>query len=178
MLIWTKEILEIYKEQLELILEYTLAAWSKGHQIETNILTHIFHARRHRNCSAGKYSLAIAPNKKFYLCPAFYFENIKEDLAIGTLESGINNVYEQFCELDKSKLCDHCDANHCSKCIFMSKIKTNELCVPPEILCIKSNMEREMSKIFYDSIRNTQPEMTFENPLVGSVSELDPLLRL
>lgn len=175
---WTKMHLEIYKAHLEKISNIIFDEWMNGNKLECNAITHIFHYSEHKICSAGSYSLTIAPDKKFYICPAFYFEKSNVDCEIGTLDSGINNPYYDFCKIEKSKLCSLCDANHCTKCAFVSKVRTEEFCVPAEILCLKNNMEREISKTFYDRIVQTGRNFNITNPLKSHLTEFDPLLRI
>lgn len=175
---WSKADLDLYKENLEKISNIIYEIWMQGRRLETNVITHIFHNTYHKICTAGTYSLAIAPNMKFYICPAFYFDNKSPTCNIGSLESGIHNPYFDFCKIEKSKLCSFCDANHCTKCAFISKTRTNEFCVPPEILCLKSNIEREISKKLYDLITLGENKFKIKNHLPHHITELDPLLRI
>lgn len=175
---WNKIQLQTYREQLELISKIVMHEWLSGNRLETNIITHIFHHSQHKVCSSGTYTLTVAPNKKLYLCPAFYFEKCSEIYDIGSIDTALNNKYFEYCKIEKSKLCAYCDANHCTKCIFVSKAKTNEFCVPPEILCLKSNIEREVSKAFLDAIAESGNTFRISNHLTKHVTMLDPLERI
>ena len=167
-----------YKCTLYDIADFLVDCWRTGNFVELNVITHIFHFTKHKECKAGTYSITLAPDNNFYICPAFYFEKNSEVKSIGDLFSGISNNYEKFCSIEKSKLCKTCDAYHCSKCVSLCKAKTNEFCVAPEILCLKSNIEREVSRYFYDLISKDKVAYRFENKITSPLKELDPLLRL
>lgn len=74
----------------------------------------------------GDTSITLAPDEKFYVCPAF-FKDEKEE-SIGTLIDGnilIKNkhLYEQ----EYFPICQVCDAYHCSKCVYHNKKHTINL---------------------------------------------------
>ena len=165
-----------YQKVINQVSEILAFSWVRGRKVDINILTHIFHYDYHNECKAGTYSLSIAPNLRFYPCPAFYYDD-ENDWSIGSLNEGITNKYRELCKIEKSKLCNSCDSYHCSKCIYISKKMTNEFCVPSEELCIKSNIEREASRHFCEILEKNNMLNAVKHPVSSAITFLDPLLR-
>lgn len=176
---FTRPLLNEYASQLDRLVKIIFEYWKSGKNVEINVLTHILHFDKHKECSAGNYSLALAPNGNFYICPAFYFDDsIYDKFNIGNIKDGVNNVYQEFCKIEKSKICGYCDAYHCSKCSFISKKKTNEFCVPSELSCLKSNIEREKSRIFVALLTENHMLENIRNPISQPITHLDPLHKM
>ena len=168
-----------YRNTLERLANIVFKYWSEGRKIEIDILTHILNFKNHKECKAGTYSITLGPDRKFYLCPAFYFdENSLGDYSIGTLDTGINNRYEKLFNISTSKICDFCDAYQCTKCSFVSKKRTNEFCVPPEIFCLKGNIEREASRYFCKLLSDNNLSELAHNLITQPLTNLDPILRI
>ena len=142
-----------YKKQLKEISKYVKSKWEKSEFVNINLLTHILEENHDSACLAGINKFAVGLDGRFYLCPAFYFDHsLRNKFCIGDLDSGINNKYKMICDYNKCSGCRDCGAKQCNKCIYLNLTHTGELCVPPEAECIKSNIEREISIEFMDSI--------------------------
>ncbi len=61
-----------------------------------NVLPHL-DERNH--CTAGQFEFALAPNGKFYVCPAYYFNDSND--SVGDLETGIQVVESELFSLRK-----------------------------------------------------------------------------
>ncbi|MCK4258657.1 MAG: radical SAM peptide maturase, CXXX-repeat target family [Halanaerobiales bacterium] len=140
----TNEELSIYENELLKIAEYLAEQLSSGRYLELNVLSDAIHLEKMANCNAGLDSFALAPDGKFYLCPAFYYTENGD--AVGTVEEGINFNYREFLTGEKSSLCSACDAYHCRRCIYQNKMQTKEYLIPGKVQCVVSHIERKMSK--------------------------------
>lgn len=88
------------------------------------------------NCFAGEKNITLAPDGKFYFCPAFYFgQNIDVDL----------EKAKKLTLLSKAPICDHCDAYQCNRCIYKNYAGTGELNTPTKIQCLTAHLERKVS---------------------------------
>ena len=118
------------------------------------------------NCGAGVNNITIAPNGKFYLCPAFYYDERMgidtnmdyrkciTDRSVGDLETGLNIKNESLLTLDHSPLCKLCDAYHCNRCIWLNQKLTSEINTPSHQQCVMSHVERNSSMRLSAKMRN------------------------
>ncbi len=97
------------------------------------------------NCNAGENNLTLAPNGKFYICPAFYYD---DEQAVGNLQEGINIKNQQLYKLEYAPLCRECDSYHCKRCVWMNKKTTLEVNTPSHEQCVVSHLERNAAREF------------------------------
>ncbi len=97
------------------------------------------HLEERNNCTAGTFEFALAPNGRFYICPAYYFED-SEDY-VGDLQTGIRVVESELFSIEKAKKCLKCRVNHCQRCSFLNKKATHMVNVPAENQCKAGEME-------------------------------------
>ena len=103
---------------------------------EVNILTDIFYLKEHENCGAGRYTFALAPNRKFYTCPAYFAEK-KE--SVGDLKKGIHIENEHLLDSKFAPLCNECDTYQCENCVYINQLYTKEVNVSPSFQCKKKS---------------------------------------
>lgn len=115
-----------------------------GHNVNTNILTDRIALEEMNNCGAGDTSIALAPNGKFYPCPAFYYSEIPYG-EIGDIDNGIRENNHELYSLERSPLCRRCDAFHCKRCVWLNKLMTNEINIPSRQQCLMAHVERNAS---------------------------------
>lgn len=128
--------LQSYEEQLKVISDILLAYLEKGEHKEVRQLTDRIFAKKMNNCFAGEKNITLAPDGKFYFCPAFYFgQNIDVDL----------EKAKKLTLLSKAPICDHCDAYQCNRCIYKNYAGTGELNTPTKIQCLTAHLERKVS---------------------------------
>lgn len=95
------------------------------------------------NCGAGDSNITLAPNGKFYVCPAFYYEN--NDDSIGDLKNGLDIKNKQLYRLDHAPICRHCDAWQCKRCVWLNRKTTFEANTPSHEQCVIAHLERKAS---------------------------------
>ena len=106
-----------------------------------------------QNCNAGIDHITIAPNGKFYICPAFYYDDVNN--SVGDIKSGLNIKNSQLLELNHAPICKICDAYHCKRCVWLNKKITLEINTPSHQQCVLSHAEREVSRILLSDLHNT-----------------------
>ena len=70
----------------------------KGRSPQLNLLTDRMMLTKPNHCNAGVENITLAPNGKFYLCPAFYYSG--EDESVGDLANGLYVKNQQLLCLD------------------------------------------------------------------------------
>lgn len=103
-----------YDEALKFISDSILELYRSGHEIQVNILTDRIMLSAMNNCNAGVESISLAPDGKFYPCPAFYLDNLE---SIGSPVEGVAIPNAQLYKLENAPICRICDAFHCKRCV-------------------------------------------------------------
>lgn len=142
---------EKYKESLQELSEHIEKLYVNGKSPQLNLLTDRMMLEKMNNCGAGDSNITLAPNGKFYICPAFYYEN--EADSIGDLEHGLDIKNKQLYRLDHAPICRHCDAYQCKRCIWLNRKTTLEVNTPSHEQCVVSHLERNASRELLDNIR-------------------------
>jgi radical SAM peptide maturase (CXXX-repeat target family)/CXXX repeat peptide maturase len=132
-----------YEEQLRLLAAHLLALYRGGQRKEVNILTDRLDLTRPEDCEAGVHSLTLAPNGRFYVCPAFYYHD--PESAVGTPAEGVKDSLVMACRRQRAPLCADCGAYHCRRCLFDSQVHTLQLNVPSRLQCMASNTEMKVT---------------------------------
>ncbi len=140
-----------------------------GKTPQLNLLTDRMMLSAMNNCGAGETSITLAPNGKFYVCPAFYYED--EAGSIGDLEHGLDIKNRQLYQLDHAPICRHCDAWQCKRCIWLNRKTTLEVNTPSHEQCVLAHLERNASRALLNNIRK---HGTFL-PEQGEIKEIDYL---
>lgn len=117
---------------------------------QCNVITDRIMLSKMNNCGAGDVSVTLAPNGKFYICPAFYIHDSKSE--IGDLEHEIKIKNKQLYQIDHAPICLHCDAYQCHRCIWCNKRTTLEVNTPSHEQCVISHLERNASRTFKQTI--------------------------
>lgn len=164
---------DTYELQLKEIGEYIEDCWkTRGVQLEINILTDNFFSSKHENCGAGEHSFVIDPIGRIYACCAGI--EVEDDKCIGNIKDGINKHHDNHLyKVNYSNLCRECDAYQCKNCIDINKKFTNEINVSPSFQCIKSNIEKQMSKSLGKRLNWIRRDL--ENKTENQTHKLDPM---
>lgn len=135
---------ELYKEALIEFADALSETLKTGQDFQFNLLTDRVMLKQMNNCEAGIENITLAPNGKFYLCPAFYYENA--DDCIGTLSEGLDIKNRQLLKLKYAPLCRVCDCYQCKRCVWLNRRLTLEVNTPSHAQCVVSHLERNASK--------------------------------
>lgn len=118
---------------------------------QLNLLTDRMMLSQMNNCGAGDSCITLAPNGKFYVCPAFYYEDETE--SVGNLKQGLDIKNKQLYRLDYAPICRHCDAWQCKRCIWLNRKTTLEVNTPSHEQCVLAHLERNASRELLKNIR-------------------------
>ena len=118
---------------------------------QLNLLSDRMMLTQMNNCGAGDTTITLAPNGKFYVCPAFYYEN--EADSIGDLEHGLDIKNKQLYKLEYAPICRHCDAYQCRRCIWLNRKLTLEVNTPSHEQCMMAHLERNASRELLANVR-------------------------
>ena len=139
-LTWKEKEFVAYKCFLEKLTEGIAKQYIKGNSVQVNLLTDRFMIDRMNNCNAGDTSITLAPDGKFYICPAYYGKQ-----SVGSLKDGLNIINQQLYRLDYAPICRKCDAFQCKRCIWMNELSTLDCNTPSHEQCVVAHLERRAS---------------------------------
>lgn len=162
---------EEYKEFLDKILSSLVEEYKKGHNVQLNLLTDRILLDEMNNCNAGVESITLAPDGKFYICPAFYLDG-KEGFSVGDIESGLDIKNPQLYRLDHAPICRNCDAWQCRRCVWLNRRLTLEVNTPGREQCVMSHIERNASRKLLSEIRKRGLFITEKD--IPAIDYLDP----
>ena len=168
---FTEEDFLTYKRVLESLAEKVKDLYVEGKTPQLNILTDRMMLMQMNNCGAGDSSITLAPNGKFYVCPAFYFE--EENDATGDLENGLDIRNPQLFKLDYAPICRRCDAWQCRRCVWLNRKTTLEVNTPGHEQCVVAHLERNAAKNLLESIRQHGTFLP-EQEDIKEINYLDP----
>ncbi len=131
------------------------------------------------NCNAGFENITLAPDGKFYVCPAFYLASDEEDYGLGKSKFSIGNLNEgldiknpQLYKLSHAPICRNCDAYQCKRCIWLNRKTTFEVNTPSHEQCVVSHLERNASRELLHNIRKHGEFLS--NIDIKEIKYLDP----
>jgi CXXX repeat peptide maturase len=172
-----------YKKALTKLSSVLLSLYKQGKSPQLNILTDRLQLTQMHNCEAGIGNITIAPNGKFYLCPAFYYDEqmgisnrmnyrTKEaSRSVGDMENGLKIPNKQLLELGHAPLCRICDAYHCNRCIWLNQKLTWDNNTPSRQQCIISHLERNAARDLQLLLKEAGYQVTNE---IKEITYLDP----
>lgn len=137
---WTEDSFCIYHSTLEYLTNAIAECFKRGISIQLNLLTDRIVLGKMNNCNAGDSSITLAPDGKFYICPAFY-----PGSNVGSLDGGINIPNKQLYRLDHAPICRRCDAFQCRRCIWLNEMLTLDCNTPSHEQCVAAHLERNAS---------------------------------
>ena len=168
---FTDKDFEKYKQLLSAIAKHIEKLYAEGRAPQLNLLTDRIMLQKMNNCGAGDTTITLAPNGKFYVCPAFCYED--ETDSIGDLEHGLDIKNKQLYKLEYAPICRHCDAYQCKRCIWLNRKTTLEVNTPSHEQCVLAHLERNASR---ESLNNIRKHGTFlpEQEDIKEIGYLDP----
>lgn len=165
-----KSILRRLSETIEEIIE-------SGNMIQMSPITDRIYLYSMNNCNAGVESVTLAPDGKFYICPAFYYDESND---VGNPRDGLVIPNQQLLKLEYAPICRNCDAYHCRRCIWLNKMTTLEVNTPSHEQCVVSHLERNESMHLLNSLKqkgaiNTDisiPEINYLDPFDKIINQI------
>lgn len=159
-----------YKTMLESLSKKIEGLYADGKSPQLNLLTDRMMLTAMNNCNAGWENITLAPDGKFYVCPAFYHEGA---YSIGSLSEGLDIKNPQLYRLDHAPICRHCDAYQCKRCIWLNRKMTLEVNTPSHEQCVMAHLERNASR---ELLQNVRKHGTFlpEQEDIKEIDYLDP----
>lgn len=139
--------------------------YADGKSPQLNILTDRMMLDKMNNCGAGDTTVTLAPDGKFYVCPAFYqvpqADGAETSIgsvcgkgyAVGDLQNGLDIKNPQLYKLDYAPLCRKCDAYQCKRCVWLNRKTTYEVNTPSHEQCVVAHLERNASRELLAAIR-------------------------
>lgn len=177
---FTDEDFETYKRVLVELSATVETLYADGRSPQLNILTDRMMLDKMNNCNAGDTTVTLAPDGKFYVCPAFYLASDDEDFglgkakySIGDLDNGLDIKSPQLYKLDHAPLCRNCDAYQCKRCVWLNRKTTYEVNTPSHEQCVVAHLERNASRELLSRIR-THGTFLPEREEIKEIDYLDP----
>lgn len=138
----------------------------KGRTPQFNLLTDRMMLTKPNHCNAGVENITLAPNGRYYLCPAFYYT----DPGASIDPEAIPN--QQLLRLDHAPLCRHCDAFHCRRCVWLNQCTTLDVNTPSHEQCAVAHTERNAARRLLASIREKASFLTEVD--IKEIDYIDP----
>lgn len=172
-----------YQNVLSSLSEEVERLYADGQSPQLNLLTDRMVLGKMNNCNAGWENITLAPDGKFYVCPAFYHspkidgaetsisEQCEKGFSIGDLQSGLDIKNPQLYRLDHAMLCSHCDAYQCKRCVWLNRKTTCEVNTPSHEQCVSAHLERNASRALLNNIRKHGSFL----PETGEIKEIEYL---
>jgi CXXX repeat peptide maturase len=158
-----------YKNVLEKLLVEVQNQYSKGKNPQVNLLTDRILLDKMNNCNAGVENITLAPNGKFYICPAFYYEDKNDN--VGNLATALNIKNAQLYKFDYAPICKKCDAFQCKRCVWLNRKTTKEVNTPSHEQCVVAHLERNASR---QLLQNLQKLGGLLDKEITEIDYLDP----
>ena len=169
---FTEKDFEIYERWLSDWGNSLAECYRTGKRPQINLLTDRIKLDKMNSCNAGFANITLAPNGKFYVCPAFY--NDDEADSAGTPKTGIALKNPQLYRLAYAPLCRlNCDAYQCKRCVWLNRKTTLEVNTPSHEQCVTAHLERNASRNFVNTIKQ---EGHFSGIEIPEIDFLDPFL--
>lgn len=159
-----------YKFILTQFIPIIVDEYKKEHYIQFNVLTDRLMLIEMNNCNAGLDTITLAPNGRFYICPAFYYEN--PDNSVGDVDSDIEIPNLQLYKIQNAPICRTCDAFHCKRCVWLNQKMTLEVNTPSHEQCVLSHIERNASKQLLNELKANG--INIEVAEIKDIDYLDP----
>lgn len=134
---------DAYRQALDALSRRLADMLDAGKAVRLNLLTDRLQLERMKNCNAGVESITLAPDGRFYVCPAFYLDG---STAVGEPSRWVEIKNCRLLTLEGSPICRNCDAYHCRRCAWLNGRMTLEVNTPGHRQCVVSHIERNASR--------------------------------
>jgi CXXX repeat peptide maturase len=162
-----------YKTVLDSFGEETEQLYKAGLSPQLNVITDRIALNQMNNCNAGSNNITLAPDGRFYICPAFYYsEEDKETFCVGELNNGLSIKAAKLYKLAYAPLCRICDAYQCKRCVWINRKMTYDITTPSHEQCVLAHLERNASRKVLESVRKNKEFYPEQN--IKEIDYLDP----
>lgn len=162
-----------YKNVLNSFGEETEKLYKAGLSPQLNVITDRIALSQMNNCNAGSNNITLAPDGRFYICPAFYYsEEDKETFCIGDLKNGLAIKAARLYKLAYAPLCRICDAYQCKRCVWINRKTTYDITTPSHEQCVLAHLERNTSRSVLESVRKDKEFYPEQD--IKEIDYLDP----
>lgn len=174
-----------YEEILTSLSSIVEQMFVDGKSPQLNLLTDRMVLSEMNNCNAGDNNITLAPDGKFYVCPAFYnlptidgHERTMGDICnkgynIGNIYDGLDIKNPQLYKLAYAPICRNCDAYQCRRCVWLNRKTTCEVNTPSHEQCVVAHLERNASRKLLNSIRKHGSFLS-EQEEIKEIDYIDP----
>lgn len=147
--------------------------FKEGKTPQLNVITDRIALTQMNNCNAGYNNITLAPNGKFYICPAFYYsEEDREAFCVGDLQNGLSIKAANLYKLPYAPLCRICDAYQCKRCVWINRKMTYDITTPSHEQCVLSHIERNVSRNILENVRKEKEFYPEQD--IKEIDYLDP----
>lgn len=176
-------LIDRYKEALSTLNALLINLHNMDRKPQINILTDRLTLKEMHNCGAGDTNITLAPNGKFYLCPAFYYDEKagvnnrlnhykpSSERSVGDIDTGLQIPNPQLLKLDRAPLCRICDAYHCNRCVWLNQKMTWDINTPSRQQCIIAHLERNAARDYQQQLGT---EKFSADTIIKEIQYLDP----
>lgn len=165
---WKQSEFDSYKDILDDLVDQTVELYQHGKRAQLNLLTDRLLLSSMNNCNAGDTTVVLAPDGKFYVCPAHY-----PNESVGSLHEGLHIPNRQLYNLDHAPICRHCDAFQCKRCIWLNQQTTTDCNIPSHEQCVVAHLERNASRTMQQRLK--EKDIVVENSqVIPEIDCLDP----
>lgn len=182
---FTEDDFETYKGVLASWADAIEQLYVDGKSPQLNLLTDRMMLDKMNNCNAGWENITLAPDGRFYVCPAFYQalpadgtetsigELCSKGYSIGSLSEGLDIQNAPLYRPDHAPLCRNCDAYQCRRCVWLNRKTTCEVNTPSHEQCVVAHLERNAAR---ELLHNIRKHGTFlpAVPEIKEITYLDP----
>ena len=171
-----------YKSILECFSKEITSCYEDGKSVQLNLLTDRIGLVSHNSCGGGDNCVTLAPDGKFYVCPAFYQSESDSETglgrgksSIGSLEEGLKILNGHLYQLKYAPICRKCDAYQCKRCIWLNWKTTYQENIPSHEQCVLSHLERNASRSLLVSNKERFAGTDIKD--IPEIDYLDPLIK-
>lgn len=165
---------DAYRSMLEGLIPAITARYTADHPVQLNLLTDRMMLKAMNNCNAGVEHITLAPDGRFYICPAFYLDG---SASVGDLAEGLKIKNPQLYRLDHAPICRRCDAWQCRRCVWLNRGLTLEVNTPGRQQCVAAHVERNASRRLLAELRKIDPGFLPGHD-IPAIDYLDPFDKL
>jgi CXXX repeat peptide maturase len=160
-----------YQKKIEELAKLVEQEYSNGNKPQWNILTDRMMLSEMNNCGAGDTVITLAPNGKFYICPAFYYDDM--DDSVGDINIGLQIKNQHLYKIEFAPICYHCDAYQCKRCIWLNRRMTLEVNTPSHEQCVAAHIERNASRQIANNLKKRN-KFYYDVEEIKEIDYLDP----